>query len=256
MKKLLSLCMILICIVMTLVGSAGADGSTWTCPTCGEERNTDWCPICGNPRTAGGESWVCLVCGRSIPGEYGFCPDDGSQRPESTGAWPVRNMDGVNTSLKPLNSPDARHQSYIGPNGGNYDGAGAYKPAKVTSAKALFREGDYVLVDMSYRTVGRRCVYFKASSLTNAHVDEANLTAYPAVTTESVQAFYGPGTMYNSVVKKVKNARNETIHEEVWLSAGTSIDVFFEANGWVFAEFYSTVGLTRAWLPVSSIRAN
>ncbi len=93
-------------------------------------------------------------------------------------------------SLTEIVFPDSltskRHQSYFGPDSKRYHGAGAYKPYKVTSMTALLREWDYVLVDMSYSSAGRQCVYFRSSSLTNAAADFIILTAHPARTIVSL----------------------------------------------------------------------
>ena len=130
---------------------------------------------------ADGGSWTCPVCGETFPASYNFCPNDSTMRPVSGGgSWPYMSLSGSGTALRSLKDESARHQSFFGPNRKNYPGAGAYKPYKVSRATALFREGDYVLVDMSYTTVGRRCVYFKASSLTNASVQAVTLSGHSA----------------------------------------------------------------------------
>lgn len=36
---------------------------------------------------------------------------------------------------------------------------------------------------------------------------------------------------------------------DIWLYEGAGISVFFESDGWVFAEFASGAGLVRAWIP-------
>ena len=108
------------------------------------------------------------------------------------------------------------------------------------------REGDYVLVDMSYRTVGRRILYFKDSSLTNASVEYVNLRAYPAVTTETVRPMFGPGYIYDAVEDHSGNS--------VTLGARNRVNVFFEAEGWVFAEFSCSLGTIRAWLPAYQVQ--
>ena len=223
MKRMISLTIALMCLLTVLTGFAHADGGSWYCSTCGTYRNTDFCPDCGARRPAG-----------------------------QSGSWMTLTMSGVGTSLRPFNDQSRRHQSYFGPNS-NYPGAGAYKPYKVTSATALFREGDFVLVDMSYQTVGRRCVYFKASSLTSAVVDQVTLSGTAAVTTSSVQPKFGPGYEYDSVEKK--NQKNgKTTTEAVTVGKGTRVNVFFEMNGWVFAEFGSSLGTIRAWLPANTVQ--
>ena len=159
--------------------------------------------------------------------------------------WPVISLTGYGTALKPSKDESRRYQSTFGP-GRSYPGAGAYKPYKVTSMTALMREGEYVLVDMSYKTVGRRILYFKDSSLTNAMAETANYPAYSAVTTTWIQPMFGPGYAYDEVEDQKNN--------RVTLGAGNRVNVFFEANGWVFAEFGCSLGVIRAWLPADQVQ--
>lgn len=225
MKKYICLIIALACLFAVLPGLAGADGS-WTCPTCGE----------------------------TFPSSYNFCPNDSTMQPVSGGSWPVMTLYGTGTSLKSLKDESARHQSYFGPNRHNYPGAGAYKPYKVSRATALFREGDFVLVDMSYTTVGRRCVYFKASSLTNANVESVKLAGYPARANTQIQPLFGPGYEYDEVDRTVTNSKTKkSTTEKVLIGAGTSLTVFFECDGWVFAEFGSSLGTIRAWIPAGCV---
>lgn len=182
---------------------------------------------------------IALVC---LLGTVSFASADAS-------SWPVISLTGSGTALKPSKDESRRFQSTFGP-GKNYPGAGAYKPYKVTSATALMREGDYVLVDMSYKTVGRRILYFKASSLTNASVEEVRLRAYPATTMATIQPLFGPGYAYDEVEVTMQNKTTA----KVTIGAGTRVSVFFEANDWVFAEFNCAIGLIRAWLPADQVQ--
>ena len=227
MKKLISLILALACLSALVLSAACADGGSWTCP----------------------------VCGETFPASYNFCPNDSTMRPVSGGgSWPYMSLSGSGTALRSLKDESARHQSFFGPNRKNYPGAGAYKPYKVSRATALFREGDYVLVDMSYTTVGRRCVYFRASSLTNASVQAVTLSGHSARVTSRVQPHFGPGYEYDEVDRTVTNrktGRNTT--EKVMVDAGSRITVFFECSGWVFAEFGSSLGTIRAWIPADDV---
>lgn len=247
MKKRSILFISVLCILSIAFSTVYADSSTWYCETCNADRDSEWCPICGAHRpSAKSGTWTCPTCGEVLSAEYNFCPNDRTEKVvSSNGSWPVRNLAGVSTTLAKLQKESDRHQSFLGPNSKSYNGAGAYKPYKVTSATALFRENNYVLVDMSYSTVGRRCVYFRSYSLTNSSVEEVNLTPYPAKTISQIQPYYGPGTIYDIQSDSNKNA--------VTISAGTSLSVFFEMNGWVFAEYQCTLGLTRGWLPADQV---
>ena len=217
MKKTVLLMTVLALALAMIAGAACADGSSWICPTCGAQ-------------------W---------PDSYSFCPNDQTARPVFDGEWIHRDMYGSGTALKPLPSESQRHQSYFGPNR-NYPGAGAYKPYKVTSATALFREGDFVLVDLDYKTVGRRCLYFKSSALSNPNVEQVTLTPTTAVLTADVQPTFGPGYQYDGI---------DHDNKRIVLRQGTMVNVFFEADGWVCAEFGCQLGTIRGWIPMNMVSA-
>ena len=185
---------------------------------------------------------MALIC---LAGMISFAGADGSSE------WPEISLYGYGTTLKPSKDESRRYQSTFGP-GKNYPGAGAYKPYKVTSATALMREGDYVLVDMSYKTVGRRILYFKDTSLTNSAVESVYLQAYPAVTTTTIQPLFGPGYAYDKVTMTVQGKQDKK-SVDITIGAGNRVSVFFEVNGWVFAEFNCSLGLIRAWLPADRV---
>ena len=184
---------------------------------------------------------ICLL------GTAGRASADGSSWQEDS-SWPTFRLVGTWTTLKPAKEESRRYQSTFGP-GRHYPGAGAYKPYKVTSAAALMREGEYVLVDMSYQTVGRRILYFREADLLNASVRDVSLRAYPATVTSTVQPLFGPGYAYDEVVMKTKKG-----NEKIRIGTGTRVNVFFEVNGWVFAEFDCALGVIRAWLPADRVR--
>lgn len=254
MKKIVSVFLTFLFLI-SLMSFAGATGESWHCDTCNADRDTEFCPVCGAQKPVASSetsTWVCPTCGRELPVEYNFCPDDRTEKVLPAGKWPIRILNGVGTSLKKLASTDDRHQSYAGPDGKAYSGTGAYKPFKVSSATALFREGNYVLVDITYKTVGRRCVYFKSSSLVNDAVESVTLESVPAKVKVEIQPSYGPGAYYDELEKTITE-KNKTRTDSVLLEPGTEIKVFFETNGWVFAEFNCSLGLVRAWLPAETV---
>ena len=155
-------------------------------------------------------------------------------------AWPEVQCNPIAVSVNPL-PEDKRHQSRCGPSG-SYHGAGAYKSYKIESIKALFVEGNYVLADLSYTTVGNRRVYFQTKIFRNlSGVPNVSLTSYPAKTTESLTPRFGPGAQYDSFT-------------EAQISAGTRLGVLFEENGWAFAEFdCQKLGTIRAWIPAHQV---
>lgn len=216
--------------------------------------------LCGFAQADG--AWVCPKCGGTWPQEYQFCPNDRMEQPaavqyRSGGTpWPVRSFTGSGTAINSAGiGSEGRRQSYFGP-GRSYAGGGAYKPREMQGGRALFAEGDYVLVDFSGGSFGKCCVYFEARSLTNSNVQQEMLTGYSAVTTASVQPRMGPGNEYHIVDNTWKDrVRNVWVRTPVKLSYGTNIEVFFETNGWVFAEFQSEIGTARAWIPVKDVES-
>ena len=166
-------------------------------------------------------------------------------RPQSTvsdvvNPWTVEDLSLYN--LQPKDRGDERVQSYCGP-ANTYHGAGAYKTYKMTRIQGVFIEGDYILVDMDYTTVGKRRVYFKSSAFANTtHVPHAEITGYGAVTTSDVIPRFGPGIEYDSFA-------------EAGLNNGTSISVLFEERGYVFAEFDSALGIVRGWIDRAYVQA-
>ena len=192
---------------------------------------------------------------------------------ENESSWPVWTLNRIETSLKKLPSEEDRHQGYFGP-AKSYPGAGAYKPYKVNKLTALFREGDFVLVDMDYQTAGKRCVYFKASALQTNDVDTTTLVSVPAITTTLLIPKYGPGIDYENVEQTKESkyanwslmelagkfggsaeiyAATQPTKYTVYLEEGTDVNVFFETEGWIFAEFDCDMGTIRAWLPAEYV---
>ena len=125
----------------------------------------------------------------------------------------------------------------------------------MSKASALFREGDYVLVDLDYRSVGRRCLYFRDYMLTDSDVESVTLESVAAVTTEKAYPRFGPGTEYDGVVQQEQQEDGSVQTFRVNLKEGTPVNVFFETNGWVFAEFRCGLGTVRAWIQADQVAA-
>lgn len=189
--------------------------------------------------------------------------------------WPERVFNGGDAKLRSLNNADQRHQAWYGP-GKQYAQAGAYKPKKATKVRVLSRENGYTLVDMSYQTAGKRCVYFKTSNVTGGDRKEETLKGYSAVVSQPTIPHQGPGEDYEIIVQKKKSPYANWDFDdlvgkfggsiEIWealqdrqysvdLEEGTAITVFFETRGWVFAEFACSLGTVRAWLPADRVEA-
>lgn len=160
--------------------------------------------------------------------------------PTPSKPWPVYTQVSRTPVTIRLLEGEKRAQSRTGP-AKTYHGAGGYKPYKVTSASALFIEGSYMLVDLDYTTVGKRVVYFLTSAFKGTgSVPTVTLTAYPAYTLSALTPTFGPGVAYDAF-------------SEAAIGSGTPLSVFFEENGWVFAEFDSALGYVRAFIPVDMV---
>lgn len=156
--------------------------------------------------------------------------------------WPPITYQQWPVSAYPL-PEDQRVQSRCGP-AKTYHGAGGYKTYKMTSTNALFIEGSYMLVDLDYTTVGRRRVYFPISAFSDTqNVPQVSLSATPAYTTADLIPTFGPGMEYDTF-------------DEAAISSGTTLSVYFEENGWVFAEFACALGTVRAWIPADQVSAS
>jgi hypothetical protein len=133
-----------------------------------------------------------------------------------------------------------RVMAYLGPSR-NYAETAAYKPDKMARTDGLFIEGSYVFVDMNYPSVGVRRTYFTRGTFkSTGSVPEVTLIGYPAVTTQSTEARYGPGSIYDPF-------------PEASVAAGTALTVFFEEDGYVFAEYEAGFELVRAWIDAGGV---
>jgi len=166
-------------------------------------------------------------------------------------SWPTITLNRTYTHLRPTDDDVTYHyQAFFGP-GKNYHGAGAYRADYAKRVETIFKVGNYVLTDIMYQTVGRRCVWFQSGSLTNNYFEEATLTPVPAKVTADVQPMFGPGNNYN----KVDETKPSGAKRDVIVANGTDINVFFEADGWVYAEFTdSSLGLITGWFPKDQVQ--
>ena len=150
---------------------------------------------------------------------------------------------GVKVHLKTYADKESRTQAYAGP-GKLYAGAGGYKPYVQGDYIAFFREGDYVFVRLNYAPNKDRYCYFAASefkSLTGVYIESSeDLPCFYGVTLESVLPSWGLGREY-------------TTQNNFKISANTNLQVFFEENGYVYAEFVCEMGNVRIWLPLEKV---
>lgn len=170
----------------------------------------------------------------STPAPEVFADDIAPPKP-----WPVEST--VLYALQAVNKGDQRAMAWCGP-GKGYREAGAFKTNKLLKVKGILTQGDYVLVDMDYAGVGRRRVYFNQRAFKDTgHVPQRDLTGYDAFTVRDAMPLYGPGSGFDDF-------DGET------LPGGVQISVFFEENGWVYAQFNSSEGLARGWIEEGSVR--
>lgn len=157
---------------------------------------------------------------------------------EAAVPWPTYTL--TKYGLKIANENTAK-QAYSGPSR-NYTEAGNFLTWKLTRTDGLLIEGSYVLVEINYTSIGLRRVYFSRGVFKNSYnVPEVSLIGYPAVTTQSVSAWYGPGPMYSAF-------------EGANVGANTQLSVFFEENGYVFAEYEAGFKLVRAWINANNVK--
>ncbi|MBE5780135.1 MAG: hypothetical protein E7331_12520 [Clostridiales bacterium] len=170
-----------------------------------------------------------------------YTPDSAPVQNSSTAPWPTSTYIATQATLQSI--PDSeRFQSRCGPSG-TYAGAGAYLDYKITRCYAFFTEGNYVYAELYYETVPVRRLYLPRKYFTHLYsIPSVTLTGYSAVLTNGVTARFGPGNHFDDL-------------KEANLPSGLAITVFFEENGWVFAEFPSSIGVVRGWLPVNFVRA-
>lgn len=156
--------------------------------------------------------------------------------------WPTYNLVKYPLEFENIvRVESSREQSYAGPSR-NYAETGAYKPYKTSRLNGLFKEGTYIFVEINYPSVGLRRLYFNRGAMENTSgVPEVTLVGYPAVTTEAVSAWYGPGGQYDPF-------------ENASVGANTKLTVFFEENGYVFAEYEASFQLVRAWISANSVK--
>ena len=231
-------------LALLLTLSLCASALAWSCTNCGASNSFNFCNVCGTPKPGSSTSAFCGLCGKSMTAGSVYCPDcghnnQGGGSQVSSKPWPTVNLQETQVYFYP--SGDRRVQSYCGP--GDYHGAGAYKTMKMRYTYALFTDGNYTYMDMDYMTVGRRRVYFRNSAYPkNAYVPAFNYTAHPATLTCNATPLFGPGNAYDTF-------------GEAQISAGTSLSVFFEEDGYVFCEFNCKLGAVRAWIHASYVQA-
>ena len=148
---------------------------------------------------------------------------------------------GSEAHLRELNDKEQRVPYYIGP-GKTYVLAGGYLPAKQVKITAYYEENGWVLADVQYKTIEERMVYLSRNSFDSIGSIPAvnDLGYYEGTTTSNITPSWGPDNSFNSV-------------KSLMIDKGTSVKIFFQENGFVYAEYKCSMGNVRMWLPANNI---
>ncbi len=154
----------------------------------------------------------------------------------------TRTYPQYDVKLKLLQDQDSRVYAYAGPANSYVTGWG-YKPYKQRKITAYFIENDWVFVDFDYQTVEERFVYIKKNrfeSLPDGLPSISNLPSYTGKVIEDTMPAWGPSSDFNWI-------------DDFIAKAGVRIEVFFQENGYVYAEYPCNKGTVRMWLPADKV---
>lgn len=148
---------------------------------------------------------------------------------------------GSDAHLKYSNDESFRAISYMGP-GKAFAEGGGYKPYKQKKITAYFEEDGFVFVDVQYQTAEERFVYISKSRFDQiGNIPSiSSLDYYNGTTTARIKPSWGPDNRFNSV-------------ESLMVDTGMPVKVFFQENGFVYAEYMCSKGTVRMWLPANNI---
>ena len=134
-----------------------------------------------------------------------------------------------------------RVYAYAGP-GKSYVSVGGYKPDSQRKITVYFEENGFVLSDVLYRTAEERFVYLPKYSFDSIADIPAvsDLPFYQGVTTADLVPSWGPDSRFNAV-------------QSLSAEKGTDVKIFFQENGFVYAEYRCGKGTVRMWLPADGI---
>ena len=192
--------------------------------------------------------WYCPACGRY--NQYNYCPYDGTENPlhesmpgniDNTVPTLSDMYPGHDAHLRILDDEAKRVYSFTGPNK-TYCSSGGYKPYKQRKITVYFEEANWILADVVYQTAEERVVFLPKYSFDNlgSVPSVSNLEYYEGITTSDATPSWGPAERFNSV-------------PSLKVSSGTKIKVFFQENGFVYAEYDCAKGKTRMWLPANTV---
>lgn len=148
---------------------------------------------------------------------------------------------GSEAHLRIPGNKDQRVFATIGP-GKSYASAGGYKPSKQKKITVYFEEDGYVFADVVYQTSEERFVYLPRTSFDS--IGEipviSDPVCYEGTANADIAPSWGPDNRFNAV-----NA--------LTVEAGAAVKVFFQENGFVYAEYVCGKGTVRMWLPAENI---
>ncbi len=215
------------------------------------------------PQTQNEAFSFCPNCGKALPKDvtYSFCPYCGTaltgQAIPVPAPAPVTSGDtkpwvepGVPITLKSLQGD--RLQPQTGPGSGYKrfrsvanNGALLYQRGAMFDIYALFTVNDWVYVSFNYTDGQPRMGWFQKGLFNlGSGIPEVQLTsAKTGIAQSSITPYNGPGTQYGD-------------YTSCRLKAGDNVTIYFEDNGWVFGEFYTTgnnYGFVQLWMPKSKL---
>lgn len=151
---------------------------------------------------------------------------------------------GKAARLAPLNDNIKRYFPRLGPGTDYAQFNYGYKPSTTHGITAFFEENGYLFCDVR-SGAEERYVFFSSNIFDdNGNVPQiTSLPYYTGTTTSAVDPRWGPSNGFNVV-------------EDYTASAGTSLRIFFQENGFVYAEYSCSKGLVRMWLPADKINCS
>ena len=150
---------------------------------------------------------------------------------------------GQTVRLKESRDEGFRVMAYYGP-GKTYMEAGGYKPYKQNKITAYFNEGGWVLIHLRYQTAKERYVYIADNAF-------ESLSGVPRI--DEMQYYLGK-TVSETAVRLGPSFDFISADNVKSIPAGTNVKVFFQKNGFAYAEFRSGKGNVRMWIPLTSIQ--
>ena len=210
-----------------------AEGSTWYCPKCGLKNTDNFCPRDGTARPE-------VMGGTSEAGEEATSVQNNAENAIEIKDNTIERIPSLSEMFQAVKvrgrvygaDGTGRHQAYAGP-GSDYSQCGAYKSKVMKLVDAFFEEEGYVFVKLN-----DRYQYFKRSafdSLSGIPAIEELEYSY-AVTKTQITPSWGPGSQYNQI-------------KDYYVISNVLVKVFFEENGYAYAEYSCSAGLVRMWLP-------